>query len=207
MQSNILISYHDWPRALLSDYGLTSIIFDPFSLTRESINWTAPELLSVDGKCGPSFTSDIYALAMVIYEVRDLLRLLRWSGTDFRPQHQVLTGAPPFVNRQKPELACQVVLEDERPPRPNNWEALGITNEIWDLLVLCWAKDASSRPAVSDVVRCLKGAEKHWTADPTAFLLASEAGVQEVISMKPEKAQKIADDLDKVRRHVSIRCD
>jgi hypothetical protein len=67
---NILISNHALPRALLSDYGLTSIIFDPFSLTRESINWTAPELLSVDGdRRGPSLTSDIYALAMVMHEV------------------------------------------------------------------------------------------------------------------------------------------
>ena len=70
LQSNILISSHTPPRALLSDYGLTSIIFDPFSLTRESINWTAPELLSVDSdKRGPSLASDIYALAMVMHEV------------------------------------------------------------------------------------------------------------------------------------------
>ncbi|KAF9648301.1 kinase-like protein, partial [Thelephora ganbajun] len=132
--SNILISNHPSPRALLSDYGLTSIIFDPFTLTRESINWTAPELLSVDNNgCGPSFTSDIYALAMVIYEV--------------------LTGAPPFANRQKPEVAFDVVLEGKRPPRPKNSESLGITNDIWDLLELCWAKNVSSRPAVNHVVR------------------------------------------------------
>lgn len=69
-QSNILISNHDPPRALLSDFGLTSIIFDPFSLTKASINWTAPELLSADNdRRGPSLTGDIYALAMVMYEV------------------------------------------------------------------------------------------------------------------------------------------
>ena len=70
MQSNILVSDRGSPQALLSDYGLTSIIFDPFSLTRASINWTAPELLSLeDDRRVPSSTSDIYALAMVVYEV------------------------------------------------------------------------------------------------------------------------------------------
>ena len=117
----------------------------------------------------------------------------------------MLTGAPPFASRQKPELACQVVLEGKRPPRPISSEGLGITNDIWNLLELCWAKDASSRPVINHVVGCLKLAAKHWTADATAFLLASEAGVREVMNMEHEKAQKIADELDKVRRHMGIK--
>lgn len=119
----------------------------------------------------------------------------------------MLTGAPPFASRQKPELACQVALEGERPPRPKNSESLGITNEIWDLLELCWAKDVSSRPVINHVVTCLEGAMKHWSADATAFLLASEAGVKEVMSMEHEKAQKIADELDKVCRDASSHRD
>jgi len=117
----------------------------------------------------------------------------------------VLTGAPPFASQQKPELACQVVLEGKRPPRPSNSGGLGITDEIWYLLELCWAKDASSRPVVNHVVRSLENIVEYWTADATAFLLASEAGVQEVVNMKNEQAQKIADDLDKVRRHTGIQ--
>lgn len=42
-----------------------SITFDPLA----SVNWTAPELLSGGGR-KPSLTSDVYAFAMVIYEVR-----------------------------------------------------------------------------------------------------------------------------------------
>ena len=117
----------------------------------------------------------------------------------------MLTGAPPFASRQKPELACEVVLEGKRPPRPNNSESLGITDVLWDLLELCWAKDPSSRPTVNRVMGCLEGAARNWTADATAFLLASEAGVQEVMNMERERAQKIADDLDKARRRVSVR--
>lgn len=50
---------------------MNAIIFDPFSLTRASINWTAPELLTPENTVyQPSVSSDIYALAMVVYEVR-----------------------------------------------------------------------------------------------------------------------------------------
>jgi len=119
----------------------------------------------------------------------------------------VLTGAPPFANRQKPEVAFGVVLEGKRPARPNNSESLGITNEVWELLELCWAKDVSLRPAINLVVRCLEGVAKRWTADATAFLVASEAGVQEVMNMEREKAQKVADDLDKVCRLASVQHD
>ncbi|KAF9781255.1 kinase-like domain-containing protein, partial [Thelephora terrestris] len=177
--SNILISNPPSPHALLCDYGLTSIVFDPFSLTRESINWTAPELLTVENdRRGPSLTGDIYAFAMV------------------------LTGSPPFAHRQKPEVAVDVVLEGKRPPRPKNSESLGITNEIWNLLEMCWAKNVASRPKVGQVVAYLNRVAKNWTADATAFLLASSAGFQEVMSMEPEKVQKIADDIDQVRKHV-----
>ena len=49
---------------------MKTIIFDEFSLTRMSINWTAPELLTPDDTLyEPSVASDVYAFAMVIYEV------------------------------------------------------------------------------------------------------------------------------------------
>ena len=126
------------------------------------------------------------------------------NGSRYRCQ--VLMGAPPFASRQKQELACEVALEGKRPLRPNNSESLGITDEIWGLLELCWAKDASSRPAVGHVMRRLEGVAKNWAADLIAFLLANEAGVQEVMKMERERAQKIADDLDEVRMGVNAQC-
>ena len=119
----------------------------------------------------------------------------------------MLTGAPPFANLQELELVSRVVLEGKRPPRPNNSKSLGITNEIWYLLELCWAKDAFARPAVNYVVGRLEVAAKCWTADATAFLLASEAGVQERMDTEYEKAQKTADELDKVCGYVSAQPD
>jgi hypothetical protein len=122
------------------------------------------------------------------------LRGFYWTWFEHQPQ--VLTGAPPFANREKQDLACRVVLSGERPSRPSNSESLGITNEIWSLLETCWAKDAASRPNVNHVVRCLKGAVKDW--DPATFLAGSKAGVQEGTGMDHERAQKFADELDKV---------
>ena len=169
------------------------------------MSWTAPELFSVESdRDGPSPPTDVYALAMVIFEVCDLFTSSHWPGTDFRYRWQVLTGAPPFAGQQAPELACQV-LEGKRPPRPNGSKSLGITDEIWALLELCWARDASSRPAVDDVVVCLERAAKHWTEDAVASLLASEAKVQEEMDMEREKAQKIADEFDEVRRHMNAQ--
>ena len=130
------------------------------------------------------------------------LRGFYWTWFEHQPQ--VLTGAPPFANREKQDLACRVVLSDERPSRPSNSESLGITNEIWSLLEICWAKDVALRPTSNHVVRCLKGAVKGWTADPATFLAGNKAGVQEVMNMDHERAQKFADELDKVCDSVNV---
>ena len=131
-----------------------------------------------------------------------LVRSLHRSGVH-RPWYKVLTGAPPFANRQKPEVACKVVLGDERPSLPSNSENLGITTDIWKLLEQCWIRDISSRPPIKYVLRCLKESAKGWVADAAAFLVGSEAGFREVMKMDYEKAQKLADELDKVRSHVN----
>ena len=64
-------------------------------------------------------------------------------------------------------------------------------NELWHLLELYWTRDPSSRPTVHHVVGCLEGAARNWKADATAFLIASAAGVQEVMNMEREKAQTL----------------
>ena len=70
LQSNILICDSELPRALLGDFGLKTTLFDQFSLTGESIHWTAPELLTTDDTTyQPTVASDVYALAMAIHEV------------------------------------------------------------------------------------------------------------------------------------------
>ena len=46
------------------------IMFDVFSMSKASVNWTAPEIFAPgDTDFKPTFASDIYALGMLVYEV------------------------------------------------------------------------------------------------------------------------------------------
>lgn len=66
----MLIGSENPPRARLADFGLNAIMFDVFSMSKASVNWTAPEIFAPgDRDFRPTFASDIYALGMLIYEV------------------------------------------------------------------------------------------------------------------------------------------
>ncbi|KAF9781132.1 kinase-like domain-containing protein [Thelephora terrestris] len=182
--SNILISDSQPPQALLADFGLNTIIFDPFSFTKASINWTAPELLTPDNSTHePSISSDTYALAMVIYEV--------------------LTGTPPLAGRGKTELACKVALEDERPRRPRDSEKLGFTDKVWEVLQKCWEKKPSARPSVDIVSSCLKQAADTWAVDVPAFLLSSKPKVEQARNTE-DQAKDFANQLDETLDQIGI---
>jgi serine/threonine protein kinase len=75
-QVNVLIS--EDRRACLTDFGLATLAYYTASFTgtssvRGTLRWMAPELLSAespDADAGrPSVSADVYALAMVIWEV------------------------------------------------------------------------------------------------------------------------------------------
>ena len=111
----------------------------------------------------------------------------------------MLTGTPPFARRGKTELACKVVLENERPPKPRDSEKLGFTDKVWGSLERCWEKQPSVRPKIDAVSACLKQAAETWVVDVPAFMLASKAGVEQVMNMKEDQAKDFADRLDEVR--------
>ena len=115
----------------------------------------------------------------------------------------MLTGTPPFARRGKTELACKVVLEDERPSKPRDSEKLGFTDDVWATLRTCWEKKPSARPSIDAVSVCLKEAVKTWVVDVPAFMLASRAGVEQVMNMKEDQAKNFADRLDEVRSRVA----
>ena len=110
----------------------------------------------------------------------------------------MLTGRSPFYKRTKQELVYQVTLENKRPLRPQDSERLGITDSVWDMMVTCWGEKVSARLQIDSVIMCLTKAARVWVADVPAFLLASEAGIAQVMSLKGDEAQKFADKLYKV---------
>lgn len=101
-------------------------------------------------------------------------------------------------------MACKVVLEGERPPKPRDSEKLGFTDKVWKSLQKCWEKKPSARPSVDEVSACLKQAAENWVVDVPAFMLASKPGVEQVMNMEGDQAKRFADSLDEVR-HRGIR--
>ena len=94
----------------------------------------APELIDPQRfgfqKSRPTKSSDCYALGMVIYET--------------------VCGNLPFHEHTDPTVVMKV-LKGERPPR-----GVGFTRSLWNMLELCWASQASSRPSIEGVLRGLE---------------------------------------------------
>ena len=87
-----------------------------------TLSWMSPELLDPPrfGSDGcPTRESDLYALAMVIYEV-SWVHSLRWLLTY---QSQVLTGLQPF-HHMFAYTVVSAVLRGERPEKPLDAESV-----------------------------------------------------------------------------------
>ena len=54
------------------------------------------------------------------------------------------------------------ILEGVRPPRPSNYKAIGLTDEIWDLVQACWDPDRGTRPLIKEVVERVGNAAASW---------------------------------------------
>ena len=105
-----------------------------------AIAWMSPELLHPERfgskKPHPTMESDCYALGMVIYEV--------------------LSGRAPFSGRPGPEVVF-LVLQGDRPKKPQGNEAELSTDEIWEMLELCWKQKPGDRLSARDVLIGLGG--------------------------------------------------
>jgi len=89
-----------------------------------------PSMFGVD-RCIPTKEADIYAVSMTIY--------------------QVLTGTLPFGSLTSSEVVFKV-LKNEKPSKPANALALGLTGKVWRLLEDCWQTDRTLRPSVKTVL-------------------------------------------------------
>ena len=96
----------------------------------------APELLhpALFGleKGVPSKEADVYALGMTVY--------------------QVLTGQWPFYPKREGEIMSAVML-GERPPKPEDPENIGMTEDVWELVTECWRGDRTKRPVILEILK------------------------------------------------------
>ena len=154
MKANILID--DNGHARLADFGLLTIVSDPTYFTASSsvvtggtTRWMSPELLHPEqfglDHSQPTRESDCYALGMVIYEV--------------------VSGQVPFA-LWKDYIVTLKVIEGERPGRPEGAKGVWFTDDLWEMLGLCWDAQARNRPGVADVLECLEQASSAWKPLP-----------------------------------------
>ena len=103
-----------------------------------TIGWMSPELLDpgrfnlTEGR--RTKESDCYALGMVIYEV--------------------LSGQAPFAPLNTLSIIMRV-MEGVRPGRPEGKAGALFTNDLWEILELCWKHQASERISAKDVLQRL----------------------------------------------------
>ncbi|KAL4072439.1 kinase-like domain-containing protein [Scleroderma yunnanense] len=138
---NVLIS--DDGRALLCDFGLSYLVMSTFSMTVEcprggSIPWMAPE--SLDSDWVVTAATDIWAFGMTTLEL--------------------FTRVPPFHPSPNPTSVMVKILRGV-PNRPSMESACSrLTDEWWNLCLLCWNREPSLRPSMSDIVdRVMKDAD------------------------------------------------
>ena len=145
-------------RARLSDFGLanfdrsrwlgiTSNSSDPGGTTP----YMAPELFHREHKgrqLGAPLMkkeADVYALGMLIYEVR--LLFADFCGITLT-RSQVLTGKRPFHDVPQDTVEFRVS-HGERPRRPS---PTLISDQIWKTLQACWSEEPTQRPTVEFVL-------------------------------------------------------
>ena len=154
-QMNIMIDGDGHAR--LTGLNLVTIASDRSTVSSPStaggaIAWMSPELLHPERfgskKPHPTTESDCYALGMVIYEV--------------------LSGQVPFFGRPGPEVVF-LVLQGNRPQKLQGSEAELFTDEIWEMLELCWKQKPGDRLSARGVLIGLGGSLSPSEPPPDAY--------------------------------------
>jgi len=69
---------------------------------------------------------------------------------------EVFTGKIPFEGKTQ-IMSALCISRGNRPEKPVNAKAVGLTNEMWILLESCWQQDPEKRPTMEEVARRWQG--------------------------------------------------
>ncbi|CAE7214384.1 unnamed protein product [Rhizoctonia solani] len=137
--ANIFISDNGTP--VLADFGnslhkdQTMKFTETTSCRSLTIRWSAAELL--DGSGVHSEASDVYALAMTIYQ-------------------EVLAGDLPYKGKTI-FVIMNLVAKETPPERPKSITSEKEDgNKLWDFLLRCWSLEPKARPGASQVADMMK---------------------------------------------------
>ena len=133
-----------------------------------TVPFMAPELLHPARygleKGVTSKEADVYALGMTV--------------------HQVLTGQWPFFPKREEEIML-AVLSGDRPSKPENAEAIGMTDAVLSLLEECWKEDRSMRPDISNILGrfCAITGERITTDLVDVVMPQSDNGIRNSVTL------------------------
>jgi hypothetical protein len=85
--------------------------------------------------------------------------------------NQVLTGHQPYKGFKDDTILYRVV-SGLRLPRPVNSVEIGISDDVWGVVVRCWSQTAENRPDVLAVLKVLNNASRYWV--PRRSLIQEE---------------------------------
>jgi hypothetical protein len=105
----------------------------------------SPELFNPDQtgpqRSRPTVKSDCYALGMVTLEV--------------------LSGQVPFAYCTDLVVMWKV-LGGKHPERPKGVEGVWFTDNLWEMLKLCWETQPTSRPSIETMLECFVQVSRVW---------------------------------------------
>ncbi|KAI6039737.1 kinase-like domain-containing protein [Pisolithus marmoratus] len=130
---NVLISTEG--HALLSDFGLSTLVTSSFSITISrpsggSIRWMSPEV--IDSSTNASARGDVWAFGMTALEL--FTRDIPFNAISLLP-------------------AVMLRILEGLPDRPSsNSTCFRMTEDWWQLCLSCWQSDPSARPQISEIL-------------------------------------------------------
>ena len=146
----------------------------------------APELFNItNGEFGlPTDESDIFALGMVTFEVRNIDHGRSFHGFEPPPRTflQVFTGQVPFPESKSLAVVTKKIIYGEQPPKPRGVKKLGLSNEFWKVIQSSLAHEVEKRPSAPIFADFLKKATPNITVleELTGFDAKSEKHKQKL---------------------------
>lgn len=66
------------------------------------------------------------------------------------------SGVLPFSSLKNDMQVGRAIMDDQRPPRPENGAGLGLTDALWETIQRGWGKDPMLRPSLSEILHVVK---------------------------------------------------
>ena len=75
---------------------------------------------------------------------------------------KVLCGHYPYIEIQSDAMVIHTITGGIRPEKPEGAKRLGLSDELWRTVELCWREDRNARPRIEDILSSLNDATVFW---------------------------------------------